>query len=89
MKGKVKQFMVLGMGLFGSSLAKALHELGHEVLAVDADADLVEAIAPYVTQAVQIDATDEAALQELGCAQFRRRGRLHRQKTCATASSSA
>ena len=70
MKGKAKQFMVLGMGLFGSSLAKALHEMGHEVLAVDADADLVEAIAPYVTQAVQIDATDEAALQELGVRNF-------------------
>ena len=70
MKGKAKQFMVLGMGLFGSSLAKTLHELGHEVLAVDADEDLVEAIAPYVTQAVQIDATDEAALQELGVRNF-------------------
>ena len=70
MKGKTKQFMVLGMGLFGSSLAKTLHELGHEVLAVDADEDLVEAIAPYVTQAVQIDATDEAALQELGVRNF-------------------
>jgi trk system potassium uptake protein len=70
MKGKMKQFMVLGMGLFGSSLAKALHDMGHEVLAVDSDADLVEAIAPYVTQAVQIDATDEAALQELGVRNF-------------------
>ena len=70
MKGKTKQFMVLGMGLFGSSLAKALHEMGHEVLAVDSDEDLVEAIAPYVTQAVQIDATDEAALQELGVRNF-------------------
>jgi trk system potassium uptake protein len=70
MKGKTKQFMVLGMGLFGSSLAKALHELGHEVLAVDSDADLVESIAPHVTQAVQIDATDEAALQELGVRNF-------------------
>ncbi len=70
MKGKTKQFMVLGMGLFGSSLAKALHDMGHEVLAVDSDADLVEAIAPHVTQAVQIDATDEAALQELGVRNF-------------------
>jgi trk system potassium uptake protein len=70
MKGKTKQFMVLGMGLFGSSLAKTLHEMGHEVLAVDSDADLVESIAPYVTQAVQIDATDEAALQELGVRNF-------------------
>ncbi len=70
MKGKTKQFMVLGMGLFGSSLAKALHDMGHEVLAVDSDADLVEAISPYVTQAVQIDATDEAALQELGVRNF-------------------
>ena len=44
------------MGRFGESLAKSLYKLGHEVLAVDSDPELVNAIAPYVTQAVQIDA---------------------------------
>jgi len=70
MKEKSKQYLVLGLGRFGESLAKSLYKLGHEVLAVDEDAETVEAIAPYVTQAVQIDATDEGALQSLGVRNF-------------------
>ncbi|HNW85365.1 MAG TPA: TrkA family potassium uptake protein [Candidatus Limiplasma sp.] len=70
MKEKVKQYLVLGLGRFGESLAKSLCQLGHEVLAVDSDQELVDAIAPYVTQAIQIDATDEGALQSLGVRNF-------------------
>ena len=66
MRSKQKQYLVLGIGRFGSSLAKNLYKLGHEVLAVDRDENLVDDIAPYVTQAVQADATDEAALEALG-----------------------
>ena len=67
---KAKQYLVLGLGRFGSSLARTLCELGQEVLAVDADEAAVNAIAPHVTQAVQLDATDEAALQTLGVSNF-------------------
>lgn len=70
MREKNKQYLVLGLGRFGESLAKSLYKLGHEVLAVDSDAELVDSIAPYVTQAVQIDATDEGALQTLGVRNF-------------------
>ncbi len=70
MKERNKQYLVLGLGRFGESLAKSLYNMGHEVLAVDAEQDLVESIAPYVTQAVQIDATDEGALQSLGVRNF-------------------
>ena len=70
MKEKIKQYLVLGLGRFGESLAKSLYKLGHEVLAVDADEELVDAIAPYVTQAIQIDATDEGALESLGVRNF-------------------
>lgn len=49
---KSKQFLVLGLGRFGASLAKTLCDLGQEVLAVDADEELVNNIAPYVTQAM-------------------------------------
>ena len=70
MKEKTKQYLVLGLGRFGASLATSLCTMGHEVLAVDSDADLVDSIAPYVTQAVQIDATDEGALQTLGVRNF-------------------
>lgn len=67
---KSKQFLVLGLGRFGTSLAKTLCELGQEVLAVDADEELVNDIAPYVTQALQLDATDETLLKELGVGNF-------------------
>ena len=70
MKEKVKQYLVFGLGRFGESLAKSLYKMGHEVLAVDEDAELVDGIAPYVTQAIQIDATDEGALQSLGVRNF-------------------
>ena len=63
MKSTRKQYLVLGLGRFGDSLARNLCKLGHEVLAVDKDTELVEALAPYVTQAVQADATEEAALE--------------------------
>jgi len=70
MKEKKKQFLVLGLGRFGSSLAMQLCQLGHEVLAVDSRAEHVEDIAPYVTQAVQANATDEDALDALGVSSF-------------------
>ena len=65
-----KQYLVLGLGRFGSSLARSLSSLGHEVLAADQDEELVDAIAPYVTQAVQLDATDEEALASLDVRSF-------------------
>ncbi len=67
---KVKQYLVLGLGRFGTSLAKTLCELGQEVLAVDSDAELVNSVAPYVTQALQLDATNEEALASLGVSNF-------------------
>lgn len=61
-----KQFLVLGLGRFGASLAESLCRMGHEVLAVDAREDRVAEIASHVTQAIQADATDENALEALG-----------------------
>ena len=70
MKKQKQSFVVLGLGRFGSSVARSLCELGHEVLAVDRDEKLVESIAPDVTQAVQANAVDEDALAELGVQNF-------------------
>ncbi len=70
MRNEKKQFLVLGLGRFGASVAESLCKLGHEVLAVDADEQLVEDVAPFVTQAVQADATDEDALESLGVQNF-------------------
>ena len=67
---KCKQYLILGMGRFGSSLARKLCSLGQEVLAVDSNADLVDDIAEDVTQAIQMDAADEGALRSLGVNNF-------------------
>ncbi len=70
MKPKKKQFLVIGLGRFGASLAKTLGELGHEVLAVDDDEDAVEDLSPYVTQAVQANAADDGVLESLDAGSY-------------------
>jgi len=65
-----KQVAVIGLGRFGSTVARTLFQLGHDVLGVDADERLVHEITGQVTHAVQADATDEEALRELDIANF-------------------
>ena len=60
-----KQIMIIGLGQFGMALAKALAERGVEVLAVDIEQDKIDLAAEFVTHAVAVDATDEAALAKL------------------------
>lgn len=67
MKG---QIAVLGIGRFGFSLARTLYEMGHDVMALDLDEKRVQAISPYVTQAVQGDATSEVVLRDLDIQEF-------------------
>ena len=66
----MKQFVVIGMGRFGVSVATELYKMGHEVLAIDHDVDRVDDIADMVTHAVRADATDEAELRSLGLRNF-------------------
>jgi trk system potassium uptake protein TrkA len=66
----MKQFAVIGIGRFGSSIARTLCVLGHEVLAVDKNLERVQDISECVTHAVQADATDEDALKALGIRNF-------------------
>lgn len=61
-----KNYVVIGIGRFGFSVARSLYEMGNDVLAVDSNEELVESISPYVTHAVQIDAMDENSLKSLG-----------------------
>ncbi|XZJ96605.1 potassium channel family protein [Clostridium perfringens] len=65
-----KQLVIIGLGRFGSSVAKTLYALGHDVLAIDSNEDLVQEISDSVTHAVQMDATDENALRTLGLRNF-------------------
>lgn len=66
----MKQFVVIGLGRFGSSVATTLSENGYDVLAIDKNADRVQALADQVTHAVEADATDEDALKTLGVRNF-------------------
>lgn len=66
----MNSYVVIGCGRFGSSVAKTLSGLGHDVLAIDQNLELVQDISDYVTQAVQIDAADEVALKALGISNY-------------------
>lgn len=65
-----KQIIIIGLGRFGSSVARALTGLGEEVLAVDSSEERVKKLAPVVTHAVQADTTDVEALKSLGVSNF-------------------
>ena len=64
----MKQYLVIGLGRFGTSVAQTLYESNEEVLALDIDEELVqEAInSNIVDNAVVMDATDVKSLKELG-----------------------
>jgi trk system potassium uptake protein len=65
-----KQYAVIGMGRFGSSVAESLSKLGFEVLAVDQSEARIQAISESVTHAIQADSTDEDALRAIGIRNF-------------------
>lgn len=66
----MKSYMVIGLGRFGSQVARELCRLGCQVLAVDMDSDLVSQIANDVTHAVVADGQDKEVLRALGAKEF-------------------
>lgn len=65
-----KQYAVIGMGRFGSSVAATLTNLGFDVLAIDASEQRIQEASHVVTHAVSADSTDEEALRALGIRNF-------------------
>ncbi len=65
-----KQFVAIGCGRFGSSLALKLMEMGAEVMVIDKNEEVIQNIADKVTYAVQADVTDENTLKSLGIRNF-------------------
>ena len=61
-----KSVIVLGLGRFGSAVAKKSFDLGCYVTAVDKDYEKVEKVSTYVTNSIQADITDEDALKQIG-----------------------
>lgn len=66
----MKQFVVIGMGHFGASIATTLFGMGHDVLAIDINEEKVQEITDRVTHTVQADSTNENALLALGIKNF-------------------
>ena len=62
----MKSYAVIGLGRFGSALARQLCKLGAEVLALDVKGDYVQQIANDVTHVVVGDAQDKEVLRALG-----------------------
>lgn len=63
---KRKTFAILGLGIFGSTMAKTLSEYGYDVMGMDLDIANVDRVSEYVTQAVQGDFTDIEQLRSSG-----------------------
>lgn len=62
--------VVIGLGRFGASVARSLVASGHEVLAMDADEDIVQELASELPHVVRADSTDLQALQQLSVTDF-------------------
>jgi trk system potassium uptake protein len=67
-----RQFVIIGLGRLGSAMLETLLSLGHEVLGIDLDEDLVQDISGDYPQAhlVAADATEEPVLRDLNVGHF-------------------
>ncbi|WP_320069292.1 TrkA family potassium uptake protein [Micromonospora sp. RTGN7] len=63
---------MIGLGRFGCHLATSLTQLGHDVLAIDRNADRVQKWSQYLDRVVQADTTEEGTLRQLGVTEFPR-----------------
>ena len=65
-----KPVLVIGLGRFGSAVAQTLERMGHEVLGVDVDPEIVRDHKDLMTQVVEADCTEIETLRRLGAAEF-------------------
>ena len=63
---KQKTILLIGLGRFGLHIAKKLHELGHEIMAVDVNEEKINQAVPFVTDAQIGNSTNEDFLKSLG-----------------------
>lgn len=64
--------LVVGLGRFGGALARALVEMGYEVLGLDRRASIVQEYAAKLTQVLEVDSTDIEAMRQVGAHEFSR-----------------
>ncbi|MBS6517740.1 MAG: TrkA family potassium uptake protein [Clostridium sp.] len=66
----MKSILLIGLGRFGATMAMKLHELKHEVMAIDISEERINAILPYVTSAQIGDCTNEQYMSSIGVRNF-------------------
>lgn len=59
------RYLIIGLGIYGSNLARDLTDMGHEIIGADNCRQNVDAIKDYISTAYCIDASDEAELSLL------------------------
>lgn len=64
------EFIIIGLGRFGTSLAMTLNAYGHDVLAIDSDMKRVQQVSQVLPHVIQLDATNIEALREAGAEGF-------------------
>ena len=66
----MKSVLLIGLGRFGRHVAMQLNEMNHQVMAIDIKENRVNAVLPYVTNALIGDATNRAFVESLGVRTF-------------------
>ena len=66
----MKSILLIGLGRFGKHIAVKLHELNHEVMAIDKNEERVDEVLPYVTNAQIGDSMKEEFLRSLGVGNY-------------------
>jgi trk system potassium uptake protein TrkA len=65
-----KQFLVIGLGRFGISVARTLTEAGHTVVGMDQSESRIQRVSEEITDVVKCDATDSDILDSIGIPDF-------------------
>ncbi len=68
--GAAPPVIVIGLGRFGTAVARSLARSGHEVLGVDRDMEVIQALSEELTHVVQADSCNPAALKRLGAGEM-------------------
>jgi trk system potassium uptake protein TrkA len=68
--GHHHEFIIIGLGRFGTSLAMTLNAYGHDVLTIDSDLKRVQEVSQILPHVIQLDATNIEALREVGAESF-------------------
>ena len=65
-----KQFLIIGLGRFGASIARTLSKAGHSVIGVDQSEDRIQRVAAEINDAIKCNATDAEILESLSIRDF-------------------